>query len=42
MAATQLKEEGSPIRFAKVDCTVEEELGQRFGISGFPTIIWFR
>lgn len=39
-AAKKLKEEG--IHLAKVDATVEEDLGKRFGISGYPTLKLFR
>lgn len=34
-AASNLK---GQVRFAKVDCTVEQQLGQRFGVQGYPTI----
>jgi thioredoxin-like negative regulator of GroEL len=30
-----------PQFLAKVDATVESKLAERFGISGFPTLIYF-
>jgi len=40
--AKTLKEENSEGIIAFVDCTVEKELGSRFGIKGFPTIKFFQ
>jgi len=37
-AATILREEGSEIRMAKVDATVESDLAHRYSVSGYPTI----
>ncbi|KAI9758026.1 MAG: protein disulfide-isomerase precursor [Lichina confinis] len=39
-AATTLKEKDIPL--VKVDCTEEQELCQRFGVEGYPTIKIFR
>lgn len=41
-AAAQLKEKtGGKVKVAKVDCTENQGLAQRFGVQGFPTIKMF-
>jgi protein disulfide-isomerase-like protein len=37
-AAEELNKNDPPIPLAKVDCTVEESLGTRFGVKGYPTL----
>jgi len=41
-AAATLAEKNSPAKLAKVDSTIHKELGQKFGVKGFPTLIFFK
>lgn len=41
-AAEALGQRDAPIYLAKVDATVHENLGKRFDVSGYPTIVAFR
>ena len=41
-AAGQLAEKGSSIKLAKVDATEHKELGQKFGVKGYPTLKYFK
>jgi protein disulfide-isomerase-like protein len=41
-AATLLKERGSKAKVAKVDSTVEKNSASRFGIRGYPTLLFFK
>jgi len=41
-AADKLAEQGSSIKLAKVDCTVQQQIAQQYQIQGYPTLNWFR
>lgn len=41
-AAEALKNQTSEARLAKVDATEEKELGDEFGVKGYPTILFFK
>ncbi|XP_067937992.1 protein disulfide-isomerase A5-like [Watersipora subatra] len=41
-AATALKDEGEEGKLAAVDATESTDLGERYGVKGFPTVIYFR
>jgi len=41
-AAATLKSEGSEVVLAEVDATAQRELGDKYGVKGFPTLKFFR
>lgn len=41
-AAEVLSKNDPPIALAKVDATNEKTLAERYGIQGFPTLMWFK
>jgi len=40
-AAATLAAQNPPQFVAKVDATEQKALGTRFGVKGFPTLMWF-
>lgn len=41
-AAKKMKSSDPPVVFGKVDATVESDLAQRFDVSGYPTLKFFK
>ncbi len=41
-AAQRLAQNEPPYYLAKVDATEQKQLGERFGVRGFPTLIFFK
>eukprot|EP00961_Rhodomonas_salina_P094906 1276737-Rhodomonas_salina.1 len=40
-AATKLKKLEPEAALAKIDCDAEKDIGEKFGVKGFPTLKWF-
>ena len=41
-AATALKSEGAEGKLAAVDATISRDLAEKYGVKGFPTVIYFK
>lgn len=41
-AAARLKASDPPVSLAKVDATVEQEIGQKYEVTGYPTLKFFK
>lgn len=41
-AATQMIEETVEGKLAAIDATISKDLGERFGVKGFPTVKYFQ
>lgn len=40
-AAQHFEKENAPVKLAKIDATVHRNLGERYGVQGFPTLMFF-